>query len=133
VVIIDLFKETLKGSGCGLLSATKGSDGLNIIESSDVDLVFLDLKMPEINGAELFRRIKMIRPNLPVVIMTGYPNSDLMDQALMEGPFGLMKKPIGEREIKAAIRSFSLGVSARERSYHENNAMKPEARHENHR
>jgi len=124
-VIIKLFQEVLKGSGYGVLSATKGTEGLRTIENSDVDLVFLDLKMPGINGAELFKRIKMVRPNLPVVIMTGYPNSDLMNQALLEGPFAIIRKPIGALEIKAAIRSFLPKVSGQERLYHDNDVLKP--------
>ncbi|MBI1982556.1 MAG: response regulator, partial [Candidatus Levybacteria bacterium] len=41
-------------------------------------MVFLDLKLPGTDGAELFRQIKMVKPELPVTIITGFPDSELM-------------------------------------------------------
>ena len=62
--------------------------------------------MPEIDGVEIFRRVKKVKPKLPVIIITGYPDSDLMQQALTQGPFGVMSKPFGEGEILTAIETF---------------------------
>ena len=105
-VVRSLFKETLEESGHRVMTAQTAFEGLELVKRWDFDLVFLDLKMPGMDGAELFRQIKTVKPQLPVTIITGYPNSDMMAQALAYGPFGVMNKPFGESEILNAVAVF---------------------------
>ena len=105
-IIRSLFKETLEELGHTVTTVETSLEGLALIKQRDFDLVFLDLKMPGINGAELFKQIKTLKPRLSVVIITGYPDSDMMAQALAQGPFGIMKKPFGESDIITAVDSF---------------------------
>lgn len=91
-IIRSLFKKTL--------------EGLELVKLRDFAMVFLDIKMPDMDGAELFRQIKTIRPKLPVIIITGYPDSDVMAQALAQAPFGLMNKPFDESDIIKAVNAF---------------------------
>jgi two-component system response regulator (stage 0 sporulation protein F) len=105
-VIRLLFKETLEELGHRVITAGTASEGLELVKQRDFDLVFLDLKMPDMDGAELFRRIKVIKPKLLVTIITGYPNSDIMVRALAQGPFGVMNKPFNGSDIVAAARVF---------------------------
>lgn len=104
--IRSLFKETLEELGHRVMVAGAGPEGLDLVKKRDFDLVFLDLKMPGMDGAELFRQIKTIKPKLPVTIITGYPDSDMMARALAQGPFGVMEKPFGEEDIIAAVNNF---------------------------
>jgi len=76
------------------------------VEQQDFALVFLDPKMPGTVGDDLFGRIKAIKPRLPVTIITGYPDSGLMRQALAQGPFGVMNKPFGESDVITAVANF---------------------------
>ncbi len=105
-VVQTLFKETLEESGHGVTAIGNASEGLELVKQRDFALVFLDLKMPGMDGAELFRQIKAIRPELPVIIITGYPDSEMMARALAQGPFGVMNKPFGESEIIKAVNLF---------------------------
>ncbi len=105
-IIRALFRETLKELGYRVLTVGTGAEGLELVKKEDFDLVFLDLKMPGMDGAELFRRIKALKPELPVTIITGYPDSDMMEQALDQGPFGVMKKPFGGQDIAATVSNF---------------------------
>ncbi|MBE9482694.1 MAG: response regulator [Chloroflexi bacterium] len=105
-----LFREVLENSGHSVTTAETGSKGLELVKQRDFALVFLDLKMPGMDGAELFRQIKAIKPRLSVTIITGYPDSELMAQALSYGPFGVMNKPFGESDIINAVNSF-LGAT----------------------
>jgi len=105
-MIRSLFEETLRESGHAVTAAKTGSEGLELVKERDFDLVFLDLKMPGIDGAELFRQIRKIKPKLPVTIITGYPESNIMMRALAQGPFGVMNKPFGESEIIGAVDVF---------------------------
>ena len=111
-VVRLLFKETLEESGHTVMVAGTSSEGLELVKQRDFDLVFLDLKMPGMDGAELFRQIKTIKPKLPVTIITGYPDSEMMERALAYGPFGVMNKPFGESDIMAAAATF-LGITQR--------------------
>ena len=89
-----------------MVTAEAASDGLELVKKQAFNLVFLDLKMPGMDGAELFRQIKTVKPGLPVTIITGYPESDIMERALAHGPFGVMEKPFGESDIVAAVNNF---------------------------
>jgi excisionase family DNA binding protein len=107
-----LFKTTLEELGHQVTGAETALKGLELVKQRDFDLVFLDLKMPGVDGAELFRQIKMIKPKLPVTIITGYPDSEIMVRALTYGPFGIMNKPFGESDIVSAVNSFLRVISA---------------------
>jgi excisionase family DNA binding protein len=101
-----LFEETLNNSGHKVVTAGSSVEGLKWVNQQDFDLAFLDLKMPMMDGAELFRQIRAIKPKMPVIIITGYPDSDIMSRALAEGPFGVMKKPFGVSDIDNAVDMF---------------------------
>lgn len=102
----SLFRDTLEEAGHTVTTASESSKGLELVKEQDYDLVFLDLKMPEMDGAELFRQIRMTKPELPVTIITGYPDSDLMMKALAYGPFGVMKKPFSGSDILGAVNNY---------------------------
>jgi len=108
-----LFKATLRDLGHRLVVAETASEGLERVKEQDFDLVFLDLKMPGMDGAELFRQIKLGKPKLPVIIITGYPDSKIMAQALAHGPFGVMNKPFGEADIVNAVNNFLRIIAVR--------------------
>ncbi len=101
-----LFKDTLEELGHAVTTVDESPKGLELVKERDYDLVFLDLKMPGMDGAELFRRIKTVKPGLPVTIITGYPDSDLMRRALAFGPFGVMNKPFRGTDILTAVQNY---------------------------
>jgi excisionase family DNA binding protein len=105
-MVCSLFKDTLDGSGHTVTTVNESSEGLKLVKNQDYDLVFIDLKMPVMDGAELFRQIKLTKPKLPVTIITGYPDSDLMMNALTHGPLGVMSKPFRGSDILAAIDNY---------------------------
>lgn len=104
--IRSLFKETLEELGHRVAVAKTGFEGLELVKQQDFALVFLDPKMPGTVGDNLFGRIKAIKPRLPVTIITGYPDSGIMRQALVQGPFGVMNKPFGESDVITAVANF---------------------------
>jgi excisionase family DNA binding protein len=86
-----------------VLSAASGEDALELIKKHPVDVVLLDLSMPGLNGVETFREIHALRPGLPVVIVTGYPDSDLMARALEIGSFTMISKPVDIAQIQKTV------------------------------
>jgi len=86
-----------------IFTAASGEEALEIAKQNDLDLVLLDLIMPGISGVETFRQLHAIRPELPVVIVTGYPDSDLMSRALETGPFTMLNKPIDINQLQKVV------------------------------
>ncbi|MCM8803840.1 MAG: response regulator [Candidatus Omnitrophica bacterium] len=67
-----LYKEELEKDGYFVLVASSGKEGLSIIEKENLDLIILDLKMPQMDGLEVLGKILSKRKNLPVIIYTSY-------------------------------------------------------------
>ena len=108
-----LFRETLEELGHRVVTARNGTEGLDLVKQREFALVFLDLKMPGMDGAEVFQEIRTAKPNLPVTIVTGYPDNNMMARALAQGPFGVMRKPFDDADIRIAVNSFLHTSEAR--------------------
>jgi two-component system response regulator HydG len=67
----------------------------------DFTIIFIDIKMSLMDGVETYRRIKEIRPETMAVMMTGYAVEDLVEQALQEGVYGVIYKPLDMEEAVA--------------------------------
>ena len=104
--ICSLFKDTLEETGHTVTTVSESSKGLELVKDGDYDLVFLDIMMPKMDGAKLLRQIRVLQPQLPVTIITGYPDSDLMTMALTSGPFGVMSKPFCGSDILSAVNTY---------------------------
>ena len=106
-----LFTDSLKNDACQVTTTVSGLEALRLVGAEHFDLIFLDLVMPEVDGAELFRRIREMDERVPIAIITGYPDSDLMNRAMEQGPFLVMKKPFDSAQILEAVRSFTQARS----------------------
>ena len=104
--IRSLFKEVLEGQGHVIATAGTSAKGLAYVMQQDFDLIFLDLKMPGTDGAELLREMRRAKGKIPVVIITGYPDSEMMDRTMKQGPLGIMLKPFDDSDITNAVNSF---------------------------
>lgn len=71
--VLAIMGEFLRVSGYSVLTAPSGARGLQLLQRNSVDAVILDYEMPKMDGAELALRIKSDRPELPVLMFTGYP------------------------------------------------------------
>lgn len=104
--ICSFFKDTLEELGHTVTVTSDPLKGFELAKDRSYNLVFLDLKMPGFDGAEFFKQIREIKPDLPVTIITGFPDSDLMMKALSSGPFGVIKKPFTSQEIITVINTY---------------------------
>jgi CheY-like chemotaxis protein len=67
-----LYSEELREDGYEVFTASNGKEALEIVDKEPLDLIILDIKMPEMNGIEVLRRIKEQHPNLPVLLSSAY-------------------------------------------------------------
>src|SRR3984957_14683058 len=76
-ILQDMFKLFLKKNGFGRLVVGTGKDALAALAKQRFDLCFLDLQLPDITGDEIYAVAKERHPDLPIVIITGYPDSQM--------------------------------------------------------
>lgn len=86
--------DILKVKGYSAEAANSGSKALERMAEDQFDCVLTDIKMPEVNGVELFREINALRPELPVVFMTAYATGELVKEGLREGAVASLVKPL---------------------------------------
>ncbi len=111
-LIAQLFRDSLlEKNGYQLATALSSREALELVAKQRFDLIFLDLAMPEIDGSELFRRIRRIDKQVPVAIITGYPDSELLKTATKHGPFTIMIKPFTGDDIRQAVDSLTQNRS----------------------
>ena len=102
-VIRDLLTRALASNGWKAVAAESGRAALERLKEQRFNLIFLDLVMPQMDGAHTFREIRKVDPEANVMIVTAYPNSALMFEALQVGPFGMMKKPFTLDELHTVL------------------------------
>lgn len=112
-IIRELFRKTLELSNYRVITAENGLEALKLVKRWSFDLIFLDLKMSGMDGVETFRQIRQIDSSVPVVIITGYPASELMEKALEQAPFGVIKKPFTPADILRSTDTFFRFVRSR--------------------
>ena len=80
-----------------------GESALATLEDRSFDLIFLDLMMAGMNGAQTFQEIRRNDESAQVVIITGYPDSELMAAAMEIGPFAVMLKPFSLKQLRSFL------------------------------
>jgi CheY-like chemotaxis protein len=101
----EVLAEGLEAAGFTVLTAADGQAALDMATGgAGFDLLLTDLRMPRMDGRELISRLRAARPDLPVVVMTGFPPPE-GPEALHEGraPLRLLTKPIGIAPLIAAL------------------------------
>jgi len=89
--------DSLTDEGYAVLKAERGEHALDLLENPDSDaisLVLLDVWLPGIDGLETLRKAKAVRPDLPVVMISGHSNIDTALQATRLGAFDFLEKPV---------------------------------------
>lgn len=91
--------------GCQAVDVEDGYHAIDFVKNDNFDLVFLDIKMPGINGVQTYREIKKIRPDSLVVVMTGFDVRELIDSAIDEGVLAVVLKPFEPKQIVEVLRA----------------------------
>jgi excisionase family DNA binding protein len=101
--IQTMFKLFLKKAGFSRLVVGTGKDALAALNKQKFDFCFLDLQLPDITGDEIYKHAKEIDPELPIVIITGYPDSQMLDNILRLGPVTVLKKPLQVEQLNQTL------------------------------
>ncbi|MFO7570528.1 MAG: response regulator [Smithellaceae bacterium] len=92
----------LEGHTCEM--AHDGEAALDKYKEKNFDLTFMDIKLPGKNGVESFMDIKKIRPGAKVIMMTGYSVDELLNQAVENGAWGILNKPLDMGQVLSLVK-----------------------------
>lgn len=98
-----LLTRALEASDWKAEAVDSGKGALAALADKSFDLIFLDLKMAGMNGVQAFQRIRRKDVSAQVVIVTGFPDSRMMEETLKSGPFAIMLKPFEMGRLHAIL------------------------------
>lgn len=98
-IILDSFRKILVIAGYSIDTVEKGVEALGLIQKQDYDFVFTDLKMPEMDGVEVTKAVKHLRPDIDVVVITGYASIETAVETMKYGAMDYVQKPFTEDEL----------------------------------
>lgn len=93
----------LELDGFEVIEAESAEVALELLSSNAVDAVLSDIRMPGINGVEMFREIRRKHAELPVILMTAFTTEEFVDQAIDEGVFTVLSKPVNLSKLAGTL------------------------------
>jgi len=96
--------SNLFGKEYKVLNGYNGKEGLKILSSEEVDLVFLDYRMPGMDGLEILKKIKKMEPDLPVVMITAHGSFETVIEAISLGAYDYIEKPLDIDKITIIVK-----------------------------
>lgn len=114
VMIVDdeenirkIVRMTLTKTGYDVVEAEDGEAAVKVIKSDDnplmVDVIICDIRMPKVNGVEAIQYFRSQFPSIPVIVLTGYPDTDLAVSLLKQGVVDYVTKPVEGDKLAAVV------------------------------
>ena len=103
-VVLDSFRKILVLGGYCVDTVETGQEALGLIQKNDYDFVFTDLKMPNMSGTDVVKSVKHLRPDVDVIVITGYASVDTAVECMKHGAMDYVEKPFTEDELKVFVR-----------------------------
>jgi CheY-like chemotaxis protein len=105
--IRKVVKMTLEKAGYEVLEAENGEKAIEVINSGEnrllLDVVICDIRMPKINGAEAVAYFRSHYPRVPLIVLTGFPDTDMATSFLRQGVVDYLVKPVEGEKLRAAV------------------------------
>lgn len=99
-----MLKDVLElESGHKVKTVLDGETSIKEVKTTHYDLILMDVRLPGINGVEAFLKIKGIDPRVKVIMMTGFPAEELVEEALKKGAYACLHKPFDSERVVSLI------------------------------
>jgi len=105
---VVLVKKVLTRQGHNVITFTDEEDAIDFVENNQVDLAILDIKLKKMNGIQVLEAMKQRRPELKVLMLTGYPTLETARSAMELGAGEYCVKPIDITELKEKVAQVLL-------------------------
>ncbi|MGM0380868.1 MAG: response regulator [bacterium] len=102
-LIRDKLSGELERKYFKIYEATDGQGALEVFEQKDIDIILLDIKLPDMDGMEVLKEVKGKEPGCEVIVITGYGNQDLAINTLRHGAIDYIEKPVDMEQFKASL------------------------------
>jgi CheY-like chemotaxis protein/glycine cleavage system H lipoate-binding protein len=103
-VVLDSLRKILVLDGYSVDTVETGQEALGLVQTHDYDFVFTDLKMPSMPGTEVAKSVKFMRPDVDVIIITGYATVESAVECMKHGATDYIEKPFTEDELRTFVR-----------------------------
>jgi excisionase family DNA binding protein len=100
----ELFKTFLKKIGFSRVVVGTAKDAIASLRKQKFDLMFLDLQLPDAPGDQVYKTAKQIDSELNVIVITGYPDSEVLDRILQVSPVTVLKKPLKIEQLNQTVK-----------------------------
>ena len=104
-IILSSFRKILVLAGYSIDTVEKGSEALGLIRKNDYDFIFTDLRMPGMDGVELTKAAKHLRPDIDVIVITGYASIETAVETVKLGAMDYVEKPFTEDELLEFVKA----------------------------
>jgi DNA-binding response OmpR family regulator len=104
-IFLKNIAASLRREGYEVTEATNGADAWKILSVASIDLLILDVGLPDYDGLDLLRAVRTIHPWLPAVVMTARDSLEVENRAIESGASVFFTKPIALRALKEKIRT----------------------------
>jgi len=98
-------KEILEYENCQVLEAENGKEGLELIRSNSLDVIFCDIKMPLVDGMEMLQQVQNEGNEVPIIMISGHGTLETAVQAIKIGAFDFIEKPLDLNRILLILRN----------------------------
>jgi len=105
----ESLKAILEDKGYRVATARDGAEAIEMVKSRHYDIIFLDVRLPDMSGVETFERVKKIDPQATVIMMTGYTEEDLVKRAVSQGAYTCIYKPFDMDKVIAVVEDIAKG------------------------
>ena len=103
--IREVLSAILEDEGYAVRVAADGVEGLALMESESVDLVLLDVWLPNMGGIDVLKKIKEDSPEIPTIIISGHGSIDIAVKAVKLGAFDFLEKPLSLERVTTAVKN----------------------------
>ena len=102
--ICNLFQNFLTQEGYQVFIATNGAEAISLGKRNRLDLALVDIKMPGMDGIEVFQKLKKVKKDMEAIILTGYGTLRTAKEAMRLGAYDYLTKPFDLGLLKTIIR-----------------------------
>lgn len=99
----DMMAKRLALRGCPCEVCYNGQDAIRMVKQKKFSLIVLDLQLPDLYGTEVLSKIKEIKPEIPVVILTGHGTEKDREECMVLGAYAFMHKPLDIEELLSLL------------------------------
>lgn len=103
LVVRQSLERVLSQEGHQIDQASSGAEGVQKLETHSYKLVILDLRMPNLGGLTVLQHVRNTHPEIPILVMTGYPSIENAKESIQLGAFDFLPKPLDATQIRTVV------------------------------